>query len=738
MAVTSVVDRSRLRLAIGGGLLVMLLVTLHLISSAVQNSAVLSRLFVPLLLVSIAGLLALLVVIAVSLVRLGRAYRREEAGARLTVRMVLLFSVLSLLPVAVVYSYSMQFLMRGIDSWFDVEIDEAMQDALQLGRASLDLHQHHLQDITERLVRRLTEAPPSTQALRLNELRRQAGATELAVLDTAGRTLASSNVNPAALVADTPDRSVLQQVREGQDYVGLAPYGEDDLLHVRVVIADRSDPDRVLQALYPLSQRVTELSEEVQGAFTRYRELSFLRQSLKFSFSLTLLLVLLFSIFGAVWAAIFSARRLLAPVTDLAAATSAIAEGDYSTQLVPPRRSDELGFLVRSFNAMTRRIAQASDAAAESQRQVEAQRAYLETVLSHLSTAVFTFDGNGMIRTANEAVQQILRIDPASRIGSSLVEVGRDRPELEPLTATIERECAVEPPHEWEQQVSVVLDENRRILRCGGTPLPSAEDASGPGWLIMIEDITMLLQAQRDAAWGEVARRLAHEIKNPLTPIQLSAERIRRRYLGKLDDEQGQVLDRATHTIVQQVEALKSMVNAFSDYARPSRPEAAPVTIDRLVGEVLELYRAGGGVTLDIQLNADGVQVRADGVKLRQVMHNLVKNAQEALADREEGRIRVSTHRVGNGAACAVEIVVEDNGPGFDQDMIGQVFEPYVTTKSRGTGLGLAIVRKIMDEHGGTIGVGRSELGGAKVTLRLRECDPEQPLPDAGQKEVDS
>lgn len=738
MAVTSVVDRSRLRLAIGGGLLVMLLVTLHLISSAVQNSAVLSRLFVPLLLVSIAGLLALLVVIAVSLVRLGRAYRREEAGARLTVRMVLLFSVLSLLPVAVVYSYSMQFLMRGIDSWFDVEIDEAMQDALQLGRASLDLHQHHLQDITERLVRRLTEAPPSTQALKLNELRRQAGATELAVLDTAGRTLASSNVNPAALVADTPDRSVLQQVREGQDYVGLAPYGEDDLLHVRVVIADRSDPDRVVQALYPLSQRVTELSEEVQGAFTRYRELSFLRQSLKFSFSLTLLLVLLFSIFGAVWAAIFSARRLLAPVTDLAAATSAIAEGDYSTQLVPPRRSDELGFLVRSFNAMTRRIAQASDTAAESQRQVEAQRAYLETVLSHLSTAVFTFDGTGMIRTANEAVQQILRIDPASRIGSSLVEVGRDRPELEPLTATIARECAVEPPHEWEQQVSVVLEENRRILRCGGTPLPSAEDASGPGWLIMIEDITMLLQAQRDAAWGEVARRLAHEIKNPLTPIQLSAERIRRRYLGKLDDEQGQVLDRATHTIVQQVEALKSMVNAFSDYARPSRPEAAPVTIDRLVGEVLELYRAGGGATLDIQLNADGVQVRADGVKLRQVMHNLVKNAQEALADREEGRIRVSTHRVGNGAACAVEIVVEDNGPGIDQDMIGQVFEPYVTTKSRGTGLGLAIVRKIMDEHGGTIGVGRSELGGAKVTLRLRECDPEQPLPGAEQKEVDS
>ena len=343
-----------------------------------------------------------------------------------------------------------------------------------------------------------------------------------------------------------------------------------------------------------------------------------------------------------------------------------------------------------------------------------------------------------MIRTANEVVQQILKIDPAARIGSSLLEVGRERPELEPLTAAIARECEEDPPHEWEQQVSVVLEENRRILRCGGTPLPSAEDASGPGWLIMIEDITMLLQAQRDAAWGEVARRLAHEIKNPLTPIQLSAERIRRRYLGKLDEEQGQVLDRATHTIVQQVEALKSMVNAFSDYARPSRPEAAPVTIDRLVGEVLELYRAGGGVTLDIQLNADGVQVRADGVKLRQVMHNLVKNAQEALADREGGQIRVSTQRVGNGSACAVEIVVEDNGPGFDQDMIGQVFEPYVTTKSRGTGLGLAIVRKIMDEHGGTIGVGRSELGGAKVTLRLRECDPEQPLPVAGQKEVDS
>jgi nitrogen fixation/metabolism regulation signal transduction histidine kinase len=513
---------------------------------------------------------------------------------------------------------------------------------------------------------------------------------------------------------------VLQQVREGYDYVGVTPYGDDDLLHVRAVVADWGDTPFLVQALYPLTQRVSELSDTVQAAFTRYRELAFLRQSLKFSFSLTLLLVMLFSFFSAVWAALFSARRLVAPVSELAMATRAVAEGDYSTQLPPPRVRDELGFLVSSFNAMTRRIAQARDAAAESQRLVESQRAYLESVLSHLSTGVMAFDFEGKLRTANAAAGQILGLDPAVYEGCAIRELAVAREALVPLVEAVTEEWA-RPSRDWEIQVTIVDEAGRKVLRCGGSPLPLGED--GAGWLIMIEDITMLIQAQRDSAWGEVARRLAHEIKNPLTPIQLSAERIRRRYLGRFTDEEGGVLDRATHTIVQQVEAMKSMVNAFSDYARPSKLEPEPLVFDRLVAEVLELYRAAGGFALDIQLAAKGAMIKADSVKLRQVIHNLVKNAKEALSEREGGIVRVSTRQLADDETCVVELVVEDNGPGFDRDLIGRVFDPYVTTKAKGTGLGLAIVRKIVEEHGGSIAVGHGDLGGGKVTVRLPECD---------------
>ena len=711
-------SQNRFRLAMVTGLLATLLVVLHLMSSAVQNSAALSRIFVPLLLVSLAGLAVLLVLIGVNLARLIRAYRRDEPGTRLTARMVVLFVVLSLLPVGVVYAYSMQFLMKGIDSWFDVQIDSAMQDALELGRASLDVHKRNLQNATSNLLARLRDVPDDGLALDVSALRRSAGATELAVMDRTGRTLASSNVNPGVLVPDLPDPSVLQQVREGQDYVGVTPYGEDRLLHVRAVIADTSDTQRVIQALYPLTQRVSELSDSVQGAFTRYRELAFLRTSLKFSFSLTLLLVMLFSFFTAVWAAFFSASRLLAPISNLAVATRAVADGDYSTQLAPSTARDELGFLVESFNGMTRRIAHARDAADESQRQIEAQRAYLETLLSHLSTGVIAFHRDGTLRTANAAASHILGVDFSPFVGQPLEDMKAVHAEIKPLIEAVSEECAG-PFHEWERQVTLFAAAGRKVLRCGGTPLP--ESTGGAAWLIMFEDITALIQAQRDAAWGEVARRLAHEIKNPLTPIQLSAERIRRRYLGGMDPEKGAVLDRATHTIVQQVEALKAMVNAFSDYAKPSRPERGVLDMDALIGEVLELYRTSGAVIVEAALAAGGAVVKADGVKLRQLLHNLVKNAQEAVGD--TGRIRIATRHVRDERSGFIELTVEDDGPGFDPGLEGRFFEPYATTKSKGTGLGLAIVRKIVEEHGGSIVIGQSDLGGGKLTVRLPESE---------------
>jgi PAS domain S-box-containing protein len=690
-------------------LLSALLFSLHLMSNAVQNSATLSRLYVPLLILNSAGLLILVFLIGISLKRLLLAYRKNRPGARLTLRMVILFTLLSLLPVGVVYFYSMQFLLRGIDSWFDVEIDKAMENSLSLGKASLDLHKRQLLQQTNQLKRQVIEQGADGLLVRISGFRSAVNATELTVLDQNGRVLASSNVNPGVLVADVPDIGILQQARSLGSYVGLVNYGGDQLLHVRVIVADLAT-SQYLQALYPTTERVSGLSSEVQDAYEQYQQLSYLRKSLKQSFSLTLLLVLLFSFFSAVWAAIYSARRLLSPVVDLGEATRAVAEGDYTTRLAQPGSGDELAFLVSSFNDMTQRIAQARDAAARSQQQVEQQREYLQTLLEHLSTGVISIDSDGMLRTANSAASQILGEDFEAHVGEHIANIARQARWPEEFIKTLKAVWKSDT-RERHGQVSIDTDSGRKELQWRTTSMSGSE-----GYLVlMFDDITGLIRAQKESAWGEVARRLAHEIKNPLTPIQLSAERLRRKYLGKV--EKDEVLDRATHTIIQQVEAMKGMVNDFSDYARPSVFNPRPLVFEQLFKDVLGLYASERA--LQCNLDAGEMLVDADAVKLRQVLHNLIKNALEAVAGIDSPTVRIETSVHEDTGCHFVQAKIEDNGAGFDPQMLGRVFEPYITSKQKGTGLGLAIVRKIIDEHEGGIWVANAASGGAVVILRL-------------------
>jgi len=698
-------------------LLGLVLVALHLMSSAVQNMEELSQLFIPLLVASILGLFVLLILIGINLTQLVIRYRRQAAGSRLTLHMGLIFVVLSLAPVAVVYYYSQQFLQRGIDSWFDVQIDQAVDDALKLSQASLDLHKRERLKSTQRLLIELTGTSVAGLSLALSDLRDKYGASELALFESSGRTIAISNVDPTILAASEPEASILQQVRGGSDYVGLEPKGENEPLEVRVVVDDVTR-GMLLQALYPTSTNIANLSATVQEAYNRYKELAFLRQSLQNTFTLALALVLLFSLLSAVWAAFFSARRLVAPITDIAEGTRAVAKGNYDMQLPLPKRKDELGFLVASFNDMTRRIAQARDEATGSQRQVEAQRAYLETVLGSLSSGVMALDADGRIRTANHAAHDILQLDLDPYLGEPLETLSGVSTQLKQFVEAI-GEPITREMRDWREQVTLFGGEGRQVLLCRGTPLAQPDDES-VGYGLVFDDITALIKAQRDAAWGEVARRLAHEIKNPLTPIQLSAERLRHKYLHSMAAADAKVLDRATHTIVQQVEAMKAMVNDFSDYARPPKMKLEPVELDGLVREVLYLYRSAGfKPKLRIKLDAAGARVEADPVRLRQVVHNLVKNAQEALTDRAHSEIIVSTRQLQEAEYPFVELQVMDNGPGFDDETLAHLFEPYVTTKPRGTGLGLAVVKKIAEEHGGLIRAENNTDSGARVILRL-------------------
>jgi nitrogen fixation/metabolism regulation signal transduction histidine kinase len=367
---------------------------------------------------------------------------------------------------------------------------------------------------------------------------------------------------------------------------------------------------------------------------------------------------------------------------------------------------------------MTRRIALARDEADRSKREVEAQRAYLQTVLGRLLSGVMVFSADLRLRISNQAAQNILRVDLDPYVDRPLDALAEASPSLRQFVDLLEAALR-DNGSEWREEVSLYGGDGRQILLCRSTPLEVPEEGAA-GHVLVFDDVTTLIKAQRDAAWGEVARRLAHEIKNPLTPIQLAAERLRRKYLTRLPEPEVDVLDRATHTIVQQVEAMKEMVNAFSDYARPPQMRAEPLEIDQLVSEIMDLYSPGdAGTVIDLRLGASGARIEADPMRLRQVVHNLVKNAQEAVGDVERGRIQVSTARREERDCRFVEIRVEDNGPGFSEQVLSHLFEPYVTTKAKGTGLGLAIVKKIVEEHGGMISAHNGPGGGGCVVLRL-------------------
>ncbi|HHH35715.1 MAG TPA: HAMP domain-containing protein [Gammaproteobacteria bacterium] len=694
-------------------------------SAATENSERFGRLYLTLLFINLLALIMLLVLISTNLVRLVRQYRNRAMGSRLTLRLVVLFVVIAMVPVSLVYYFSLQFIQRGIDSWFDVHIEQAFEDALALSRDSLDERKREYLRRTLAVVDELIPVDDAAAALLLDDLRARYEADELTLLTSIEHIIAFSSSDPTRLLPDLPGEAVLRQVQQGTNYIGVDALGERGL-HMRVLVTvdgeGASSGRRMLSALYPLSPQVQRLANNVQNAYQRYQQLTYLRQPLKFSFILTLSLVLLMSLLFAVWAAFFSARRLVAPIRALAIGTRAVAGGDYHKRL-PQYSGDELGGLVESFNDMTEKIARARDEVKRSQQAAESERAYLRAVLGRLSSGVLTLDRNGVIRTANPAVGHILGLDPESCVGRPLLEIGKDSRHLHGFVEAVAPR--LEGAAEWRQEINLFGAAGRQVLMCRGTTLPG-EGGEAAGHVIVVEDITTLVQAQRDAAWGEVARRLAHEIKNPLTPIRLSAERLRHKFLARMDPGDAEVLERATHTIVQQVEAMKEMVKAFSEYARTPRLELRRTDLNTLIGEVLELYRGHGEQIRFHTALAEGLPpVEVDNGRMRQLLHNLIKNSEEA-AEGVLCHITIGTRLIHDGGLEMIELEVRDNGPGIPEEMMGRFFEPYVTTKPKGSGLGLAIVKKIVEEHGGIIWAENPEEGGAAIIIRLPLRNPQR------------
>jgi len=702
------------------GLFTLLLVSLSLMSDATHNSERFGELYSVLLAVNAAGLLILGTLVVVNIFQLIRQQRMKVAGARMTSRLVVMFVVLSVVPVSVVYYFSLQFLQRGIDSWFDVRIEQGLDDALELSRAALDVRLRDVLQLTMRMADEIAEAPPATLSLTLYDLRVRSAAAELSLLGNDGRVVASSSAELSKIIPNQPPGEVLLLLRNRQHYIGLDPVGDSGLFARALVpvLSARADGEvYTLQALYEVSERFSTLADSVQEAFSHYRELAYLRTPLKFSYSLTLSIVLVLSLLSAIWAAFHSARRLVAPVRDLAEATEAVAEGDYSKRL-SVASEDELGFLVRSFNDMTRRLAKSRDEASRSQRQIEGQRAYLEAVLANLSSGVISLGSDSVIRAVNRAATQCLGVELRDYLGRDLASIAQEQSGLTPFVEAINQHRH-SGSQAWQEEITLFGYHGRQVLMCRGTALRSSGRRKG-GMVVVFDDVTAIIQAQRDAAWGEVARRLAHEIKNPLTPIQLSAERMRRRYLEKMAPDDAEILDRATRTIVNQVEAMKKMVNAFSDYARAPHISLEALDLNQIVQEVLDLYRGSDlNVHLVEQLDAVDSRIEGDAGRIRQLLHNLLKNALEAVRETENGEICIATRNEARSGLDQIVLSVTDNGPGFSPGIMDNLFEPYVSTKPKGSGLGLAIVKKIVEEHAGTISAESLETGGAQVVVRL-------------------
>ncbi len=698
-----------------------LLAALFLLTSMAHNSEVSAEFYAALLVVNGLGILALTALIGFNLWRLYRRWQARAIGSRMTLRLVGMFALLVLVPLSVVYYFSIQFLNRGIDSWFDVRVEQAIDDALLLGRTTLESIK---EDAVEQVfdgASRLAEAKTSIATIEiLDDIREQAGYTEVSLYTQAGRIIASSSQEARSLIPDTPDESVLSEIRKGQVHASLEPISESQQ-QLRVVVPvfsrDVGEQARALQVLKPLPLRYSKLADSVESASAQFKQLVFSRGPFKFSLMLTLTLVTLVATLLAVWAAIYVSQRLVAPLRELAEGTRAVAEGNYRKE-IPVTSSDELGVLVESFNDMTRRINKAKNEAQRSQRESEDQRAYLETVLGHLSSGVLSFDRRCRLLTQNATARQILGAELADAKGRSVDAIKQGFPRVEPFFSSIESAMRA-GLREWQTEVAIFGARGRQTLISRGTRVPGKGIWRG-GYVVVFDDATDLIQAQRNAAWGEVARRLAHEIKNPLTPIQLSAERIRRKYLDKLDPADRVTLDRATRTIAQQVESLKEMVNSFSKYAQPARLRLEPIALNQLVQDVAELHkRDDRPISMRLELAQDLHPVRADRDRLRQVLNNLIINARDALADTGKPEIRIATKSVNDAEMEYIELSVEDNGPGIPKDMLDRLFEPYITTKEKGTGLGLAIVKRIVEEHGGTLWAENRMPRGAQLTVRL-------------------
>jgi nitrogen fixation/metabolism regulation signal transduction histidine kinase len=695
---------------------VLAIALLALLSGSSANTEVFSINYYALL--GLTGLLALSLMglVGYQLWRLRDKLKNKVFGARLTLRLVTFFTLIGVLPGILIYAVSVQFLDKSIESWFDVRVEKALEGGLNLGRSGLDNSLNELAKKAKFTALLLAEKHPGRYQQALDQLVDEKVAQEAALFTTKGGLIAFSSGSNARL-SDLPDADLLRLTLDKGEYAVIDTLPDKGLTLRTLVAVDPGARDGgryVLQFTQPVPKQIEEDAETVQTVYRDYQELTFSRLGLKRLYAITLTLSMLVVVLTAVSAAFFLSERFGSSLEALADGTRAVAQGDFTGQY-PIRSSDELGALTGLFNQMIRQLSDAKAASEMQQRQVMRAKGYLESVLTHLSSGVLGLDDDLNLRSVNTSAVQILGAPLQEMQRMDLEQIAERFTLLNSFCRTIKEAFTETPNGEWQRQIERLSKNGKQILLMRGTRLPPG---SGAGYVVVFDDISHLLQAERQAAWGEVARRLAHEIKNPLTPIQLSAERLQHKLSNKLDESGAKLLRLATQTIVSQVAAMKNMVNDFANYARGPALKLSHLDVHKLIMEVLGLYEANI-IPIVLELEAGKCEVNGDATRLRQVIHNLLQNAQDALhgIERPQITLHTGTH---DGE---IHLYVEDNGAGFSENVLSSAFEPYMTTKTKGTGLGLAIVKKIVEEHGGHIAIENKPGGGARVSIVLPLAD---------------
>ncbi|MCQ8895583.1 ATP-binding protein [Limnobacter humi] len=678
------------------------------------------------LLISLNGMIAvgMFSILMVLVVRMVRRYRAGVFGSRLMLRMSLSFALMGLIPGLLMYVVSVQFLAKSIDSWFDVRVDGALESGLNLGQTALDSLVNELSQKGQSISLELSRATPSQQLLELSRLRDAANVQELTLLTETAQVIGSSGGSLDNLLPSLPAPSMLRQALMTRPFQQIEPDPSDpDTRLIMRVVVPIAPPltsfdlgQRYVQILQPVPLSLSQRANAVQSVYRDYQELQLSRSGLRKIYGITLTLALLLTVFVSVAAAFWLSTRLSAPLLWLAEGTKALASGNFKT-MQPVNADDELRELTESFNTMTQQLSEAQRRLQANQAQLAANNDFLQSLLGSLSAGVLVLDHKLRLKMYNEGALRIFDRALSDNIGKPL----DDMDGLKGFAMAVRASVADNPGDNlddggiWQKQLEIPRafdSQSSKSILVRGSRLPGEKG----GYVLVCDDITALISAQRTVAWGEVARRLAHEIKNPLTPIQLSAERLQMKLADKLVEPESGILERATRTIVNQVESLKKLVNDFRDYARLPPADLKPLDLNELVADVLALYdiHVELGVTADSTLipkltkNLPGVA--GDSSQLRQVIHNLLQNALDACGESETPRIEIRTEGVKSPEGeqhglVGVKLVVADNGPGFKADVLDKAFEPYITTKTKGTGLGLAIVRKIADEHKARIAI---------------------------------